>query len=229
MLSRDTGPFARTLFTKDTIERLRTDIIMGVLQPGTRIVETQLASELGVSRGPIRTALQLLEQEGLVESMSNGGTKVVGFSKKNVEDMFEFRLLLERKALELNIANPLTNFHPLLDVIDILSKINNEQPEEQLTAIVTRVDIQFHRSIMIMAENHSMLQAWNTMANVLYSVLSITNSRFTKFYDYYLDHKKLADLIIQRNPECLDVIDFHIRTAKEIMVDRLNEVLNKKP
>jgi DNA-binding GntR family transcriptional regulator len=227
MLSKNAGPFARTLFTKDTIDRLRTDIITGVLQPGTRIVETQLASDLGVSRGPIRAALQLLEQEGLVESMSNGGTKVVGFSIKNVEDMFDFRLMLESKALEICIANPLTNFHSLLDVIDILSEINNKLPKDQLTAIVSSVDVQFHRSIMFMAENQSMLQAWNTMANVLYTVLSITNSRYPKFYDYYLDHKYLSDLIIQRNPKCLEVLDSHIRTAKSIMVDRLNEVWNK--
>jgi DNA-binding GntR family transcriptional regulator len=204
------------------------DIILGVFKPGERLVETQLATDMGVSRGPIRTTLQLLEQEGLVVSMSNGGTKVVGFTRKNAEDMFDFRLLMERKALELAIENPLTNFHPLLNVIDSMQMIHKKGPLDHLTDTITSIDIQFHRSILVMAENQSMLQAWNTMANVLYTVLSITNTTYTQFYDYFVDHKEISDMIIQRSPQTLDKIDYHIHKAKEILVARLDDLMQNR-
>lgn len=217
--------FSRTLFTKDIINRLRMDIILGKLPHGSRIIETHLAEELGVSRGPIRTALQVLIQEGLVERLSNGGTKVVGYTIKDAKDMFDFRLMLEKKALELILNNSLVNYHPLLNVIDILDETNKKESIDKLTDNITTVDIQFHRSILIMSENNPMLMAWNTMANVWYTILNITNTTYDTFYDYYVSHKELANLIIQRDPMCIENLEDHIKGSKDILIDRLSKLI----
>jgi DNA-binding GntR family transcriptional regulator len=228
MQDKSIGPFERTLFTKDILNKLRMEIILGTIAPETRILETQLSAELGVSRGPVRTALQMLEQEGLVKSLSNGGTVVIGFSVKNAEDMFDFRLMLEHRALEIILQNPFVNYRPLLEIIDQIREINNRKTIDDLTQTISTMDIQFHRSMMMMSENQSILRAWNTMANVLYTVLIIANTTYTSFFDYYKKHKELSDIIIQGNPACLTEIQDHILVAKKLIIERLSNRMEHK-
>ncbi|SEN98476.1 GntR family transcriptional regulator [Paenibacillus sp. OV219] len=228
MLKKPTPePYARTPQTKDVLNKIRTDILLGVLTPDSHIVENQIAAELGVSRGPVRTALQNLEQEGLVRSLPNGRTVVVGFSLKAAEDTFDFRLMLEYKALELIIANEMVDFYPLFSIIEQIREINatiqdGNEPADDWVQAITAVDIQFHRSIMIMSENVPMLQAWNLLASTMYTALTISNrSNFNSFHEYFKDHKAFSDLIIQRNPIVLERIVEHISKAKRLVLDRL--------
>ncbi|MCQ6559411.1 GntR family transcriptional regulator [Paenibacillus mendelii] len=212
--------------TKEVIRIIRMNIISGKLTSESSIVESQLAAELGVSRGPIRAALQSLEQEGLVKSMPNGRTVVVGFTLKAVEDIFDLRLMLEHKALQLILDNEMVDYFPILAVLDRIREVNNHANIEDLTQTITEVDIQFHRSIMIMSENHAILQAWNLMANTIYAALNISNGTFyTDFFEYYKSHKRLSDLIIQRNPLALDEITLQITHSKDLVSTQLKKHL----
>src|SRR4051812_28923158 len=105
MINKYDEPLARALHTKEIVKQLRTDIILGKYRPGTRIIEATIAKQMGISRAPIRTSLQMLAQEGLVLNLSNGGTEVVGFSVKHFVDLFDLRLMLEKKALELILVS----------------------------------------------------------------------------------------------------------------------------
>lgn len=216
------GPFARTLFTKNVLNTLRTNIILGRYSRGTRLLETQLANELGVSRGPVRAALQVLEQEGLVESLPNGGTVVVGFTEKTARDMYDLRLYLETKATEIILENPLCNYRPLLDVLDTI-RVQIESGDDTTSKLLASFSIKFHRGILITANNRPLLQAWNTMDSILYTILSINASR-TNIYDYYIQHKEIADLIIVKNPKIIDLLREHITNSKNIFLALLNEL-----
>ena len=224
VLKKQVEPFSRTLFTRDILHHLRKQIILGQITPGSRIIENQLAEEFNVSRGPIRVALQSLEQEGLVEWLSNGGTRVVGFSLKSAEDMMDFRLLTERRALEIAIEHPDTNFHALLHVVDLMQSMNRQEEINDLTKAITMVDIQFHRSLLIMADNEFMLRSWNALANVLYTVLSITNTQHENFQEYYAEHKVMADLIVQRSRKAMELLESHIASSKQLLIARLREL-----
>ncbi|MBB6670807.1 GntR family transcriptional regulator [Cohnella nanjingensis] len=200
---------------------------MGELAPESYIVESQIAADLGVSRGPIRAALQNLQQEGLVRSLPNGRTVVVGFSLKAAADTFDFRLMLEHKALELVIANDMVDFFPLFSVIEQIRETDarfrdGKESIDDLVQEISAADIQFHRSIMIMSENVPLLQAWNLIANTMHTALNISNStHYPSFHDYFREHKSFSDLIIQRNPEVLETIVEHITKAKTLVIDRL--------
>ena len=78
--------------------RLREMILAGELPSGSRIAELTLVDKLGVSRTPIRTALMKLEQEGLLESLTNGGYAVRTFTERDVSDAIELRGTLEGLA-----------------------------------------------------------------------------------------------------------------------------------
>jgi len=79
-------------------ERLKRRILEGVLQPGARLSEPALAGALGVSRTPVREALQRLAQEGLVELRPGKGARVRVLSPREVEEVYEVRALIEGEA-----------------------------------------------------------------------------------------------------------------------------------
>ncbi len=81
--------------------RLREMILAGELPAGARIAELAIVERLGVSRTPIRAALMRLEQEGLLESLPNGGYAVRTFSERDVSDAIELRGTVEGLAARL--------------------------------------------------------------------------------------------------------------------------------
>lgn len=81
--------------------RLREMILAGDLPGGTRIAELAIVEKLGVSRTPIRAALMRLEQEGLIESLPNGGYAVRTFSEREVSEAIELRGTVEGLAARL--------------------------------------------------------------------------------------------------------------------------------
>lgn len=89
--------------------RLREMILAGELPGGARIAELALVERLGVSRTPIRAALMRLEQEGLLETLPNGGYAVRTFSERDVSDAIELRGTMEglsaRLAAERGVAS----------------------------------------------------------------------------------------------------------------------------
>lgn len=74
---------------------LRRSIVSGKIPAGTRLVASQLAEQLGISRTPLREALQLLEKEGFVRRLPTGIVEVVALSREEVEEVFAIRAVLE--------------------------------------------------------------------------------------------------------------------------------------
>ncbi|MDA3626028.1 GntR family transcriptional regulator [Saccharopolyspora oryzae] len=82
-------------------ETLRQRIFEGYYVPGTRLVERALAEEFTVSRLPVREALRMLRQDGLVVEKDGRGVVVAGLSEKEVRDLFDLRAALEVLACRL--------------------------------------------------------------------------------------------------------------------------------
>ncbi|GAA1518247.1 GntR family transcriptional regulator [Brevibacterium permense] len=80
---------------RDVGAQIRTDIITGKLEPGTKLREVALAERYEVSRIPIREALRALEADGLVESRKYSGSVVAPSPVEDAEDLFEIRIVLE--------------------------------------------------------------------------------------------------------------------------------------
>jgi DNA-binding GntR family transcriptional regulator len=118
---------------------LRENILSGKYFAGESLIEKRLAEELNVSRTPIREAIRQLELEGLVESIPNKGATVKGISKKDMEDIYRIRMVLEglaaRWAIEqitdeeikkLTEAYDLMEFYTGKEDINAISKLNTE-------------------------------------------------------------------------------------------------------
>lgn len=100
MLNVSAPPIQRTkLLHQQTYEALRSSILAGQLAPGDRLVETQLAQQLQVSRTPIREAIRQLQREGLVTADGSGGLRVTAISATDAIQLYDCRLALEQLSV----------------------------------------------------------------------------------------------------------------------------------
>lgn len=83
-----------------TVRRLSREILSGKIDPGERLVEEQLTRRLGISRAPLREALRLLAQQGLVAHIPRRGVRVATLSDRDVRELYAVRDVLERHAVE---------------------------------------------------------------------------------------------------------------------------------
>jgi DNA-binding GntR family transcriptional regulator len=82
---------------------LRECVLDGTLTPGTKLSQVALADQLGVSRTPLREALRMLQEEGLVEIEPNQRTRVAGLDPQELDDIYASRILLETLALSMTL------------------------------------------------------------------------------------------------------------------------------
>ncbi|MFS2327790.1 GntR family transcriptional regulator [Brucella sp. H1_1004] len=91
----------KATFRDHIVEKLRNAIISGAIEPGAQIVETELARQFAVSRGPLREAMRQLIDEGLLVSIPYTGTRVVSLTTRDIHEIYSMRVNLEIFAFEL--------------------------------------------------------------------------------------------------------------------------------
>ena len=115
------------------LESVRKAVLTGVLAPGARLRQEELADVFGTSRIPVREALRALEYEGLVSSEPHRGFTVTSLDADEVEEVYDLRVLLEGHAVRL--ALPLLADDDLDDLEELFQKMQSaESPDEQLAA-----------------------------------------------------------------------------------------------
>lgn len=87
------------ILRQEVLTALRTAILANEITAGSRILEADVAEQMGVSRAPVREAIRHLEQEGLVELFPNRGAVVVGLPEAEIDAIYELRAVLEGRAI----------------------------------------------------------------------------------------------------------------------------------
>ncbi len=90
----------KSTFRQHIAERLRAAILGGEIAPGAQLVETTLAAQFNVSRGPLREALRELIEEGLLITVPYTGTHVIALTPEDIHEIYSMRITLERFAFE---------------------------------------------------------------------------------------------------------------------------------
>jgi DNA-binding GntR family transcriptional regulator len=102
-LTRRDGTRKTRDMTWTVYSSLRESILNGTLPPGESLSQVQLASQLGVSRGPLREAVRMLQREGLVEAEVNRRGRVSSFSIDDLEQLYAMRIVHESLAIRINV------------------------------------------------------------------------------------------------------------------------------
>ena len=137
---------------------LRDEIIAGRLLPGDVLSEGELAERYGVSRGPIRSALQDLRRVGLVEG---GATRrrmqVATFTQRDVDELYDVAMALERAAARATaaVATPAQ----VAELKQLLRNLDETQATGDLSASAD-ADLRFHHKIVVYSRNRRLLDVW---------------------------------------------------------------------
>lgn len=160
----------RSLYSGSVATLLREAIVEGRLSAGTALVEARLAAELEVSRGPVRSALHVLEGEGLVRTRRNGRTVVVGFDERDVDDLLQTRIALERTAIAWGCERRSA-------VEPVRAAYAAIEAEGAPTPRLVDLDVTFHRALVEFSGSRFLVQAWLAIAPVIHTVITIGNRR----------------------------------------------------
>lgn len=146
--------------TRDYIkETLLSRILDGTYAPGERLIELQIADELGTSQGPVREALRDLEALGLVESQSYKGTRVREITEQEIEDSYQVRSVLEQLAAELAAPKLRDKTQPLQKELEAFRHAAAKRDLKRYS----HHDMEFHRLIVEAAGNELLSQLWNSV------------------------------------------------------------------
>jgi DNA-binding GntR family transcriptional regulator len=167
-------PVERRVLRHEVLLGLRNGILAGDIAPGTRLLEVPLATELGVSRGPVREALRQLEQEGLVEFYPHRGAVVVGVAEAEVETIYGIRALLEGRAFA-RACRVVTEED--LDALAATVEEMIEASEAGDVATVTEHDLRFHGRVVEISGFQYLRRLWTSIDGVVRARTANTAAR----------------------------------------------------
>jgi len=183
-------------------EAIVAGVASGALVPGQRLVESELARTLQMSRVPLREALKILETQGIVESTPHRGTFIPQLSDVRMDQVCAARIALERLA----IPDAVKNYRRAPERLSQLDRIiaTMERAAEELAWMeVSQADLSFHREICRTSENAVVLTLWESLAR---HVLIVFGQEIRDEKDAQIlgaHHRRLRDLIAAGDTETL--------------------------
>jgi DNA-binding GntR family transcriptional regulator len=195
-------------------EEIRSAILSGTLEPGQKIAQKALAEKYGTSRLPVREALRLLQNEGLVSVRANAGARVAGLTMDELTEVYLMRERLEPQALAASIPHlsdeEIATIREKFDAMDELAEAGDQ-------AGWLEVDRQFHGASLAAAPMPQLLRTISGLWNVA--------TRYRRAYaavwfdaDRELqraEHLLLLTAIERRTPEDAEmVLTMHIRRTR---------------
>lgn len=149
---------------------LREEIVGGVLRPGAQLVESRLADQLNVSRGPVREAIRQLVEEGLLESIAYRGTFVRTLTVRDVEEIYSFRSALDKFAFRITWEKRDDRFFTELDRRHdaLMRAIRHDETSE---AVARELDL---HSLVYEWSEHALLQStWHDLRGIVHFCLAL--------------------------------------------------------
>ena len=138
---------------------IKTAILKNEFKPGERLIDTQLASKLGVSRTPIRDVFKMLEKEGLITSNGSKGYFVAKLLREELNEIQDIRILVETYALH--------NSDPVL-IVKKLKKIkvllDDAINSDEFIRDMTDLDAKFHEAIVNTCNNQILIEFYNRIS-----------------------------------------------------------------
>jgi len=146
---------------KSVLQNISEAIVIGRLQPGHKLVETQLAEQLGVSRGPIREAIRRLEQMGLVEKIPYRGAFVSQLTDYDIEELYSVRESLEGLAARLLAQRQDERVVASLNaIINSMSQAAEAGDESKIVTL----DADFHDSLISLCDHKLLNEIWEPVS-----------------------------------------------------------------
>jgi DNA-binding GntR family transcriptional regulator len=207
-------PATQLTLVDSALGAMRSAILTGRILPGERLVEAELARELGTSRGPIREALVLLSKEGLVVNVPRGGKYVQGFTPRLVNEVYSLRGVIEPYAAARAIARLGESASARLQAAlgDIATAASAGDAH-----LLASHDIAFHDLIFEFADHDLLKRAWHeNIAGKLRILLNVTTLTLSTLGDAERQHTRILEtLLAGKEQETRTRLERHIEEARK--------------
>ena len=213
--------------TDKTFLLLRKDIVEGIIASGSKLSETELATNYAVSRAVIREAINRLESCHLVERKANVGARVVSISTEGLMELYQVREALEGMAARLAAINmtddEITDLNTLLGT-------HFQTVKDGETYYQEAGDLDFHYRIILGSKNSQLI---SILMNSIYHLirmyrvqLGMSGPRVTTAFD---EHNQIVQAISNRDAELAEILmRRHILYSKNSLQLKLSGELQTK-
>ncbi|MHC1783675.1 MAG: GntR family transcriptional regulator [Anaerolineaceae bacterium] len=212
-------------------DKIKDAILTFHFLPNQALIEGELASQLGISKTPVRDALMQLEREGLVSRVPFKGTYVSDLNNQDMADIYEIRGVLEGLAIRLSINN-LTDED--FDHLEALVEEHDQSLKRREVANVSRINSDFHNLIISRCSNPRLQKILLLLDDHLkrYRLLSIAQG--TRLEKSVPEHRAIVSALKERDPiKAEEAMKSHLESAMKDLYNQdfteLEQILSKTP
>lgn len=211
---------------EQTYHALRSSILSGELVPGERLVETQLAEQLQVSRTPIREAIRQLQRDNLVTTDGNGGLRVTTISIIDAAQLYDCRIALEQLSVQEACQN--ATVHQLENLAALVAEAEQlvqQPPSNSHSAAMLALDYQFHHLIAESSHNRWLI----TLLEQVFDKMALLRTQTTQHNPTVLEirdeHRQIFTSIAQRDiSPAVAAIKTHLVASKERVIQEVKNL-----
>lgn len=216
-------PVARRSTVEIVSDELRSAIRYGSLEPGAQLGEVELAARLGVSRGPLREAMQRLVQEGLLRSEPHRGLFVVELDEHDVTDVYLARLAIERAACQLIMRH---NREAAAVALTAALKELTKAARHRDKVAISDADQAFHEALVRSSGSPRLARMADTLLVETRMCLHALQDHYPEPADLVEEHRALVEAITANDePLLLRLIEEHMTES----IDRLAPATDPDP
>ncbi len=181
----------RTTLKMVALKQIKEALQSGKLKSGDRIVEAELAREMGISRCPFREAISSLEKEGLVVTLPFKGTYVSQFDEKDLEELYTLRSALEELAIRLLMQK--VDSQKIKRLESILKTMERDVYGRKVGAL--SADMQFHQTICEFSGHRRLFDMWLTLQDQLRSFIALEEHSYEEADQLLKTHYPIMEAI----------------------------------
>ncbi len=211
---------------EQTYQALKTAILSGELAPGQRLVETQLAKKLQVSRTPIREAIGLLQHENLATIDSNNVVRVATISIEDAVQLYDCRIALEQLSVMAACQNATDSQLKELELmVEQAEKLVNSKPSPLTSFRLLDLDYRFHRLLVQSSANPWLVDLLDRVFDKMQLLRIQTKKNNLNVLEIRTEHRRIYEPVQQRNPEAaVQAIKEHLIASKERVIREVQQL-----
>lgn len=215
----------RELFKNIAYEELRSRFDNRLYPPGTFLSERQLAEELGMSKTPVKAALERLELEGFITVSPQSGIVVRELSLDEITQMYEIRLALDAFVLR-SLAGRLTNEQLAKWELNLERYAAAEGKPELLREAVL-LDAEFHLLPSQFLGNKLIINTMQQFSVQIFQVINRVFSRLpSRVSQSLIEHREIVDAVRQGKGDLArELVEIHLRVGHEVLVQAFEEAM----
>ena len=207
-------------------QALRTAILSGELLPGQRLIETQLAKELQVSRTPIREAIRLLQHEDLVAADANGTLRVATISPADAAQLYDCRIALEELSVREACQNVTDSQLQELEQIVLQAEKTLSNPSPLTNYRLLDLDYRFHRLLAQSAGNPWLVSLLDQVFDKMQLLRIQTLKNNPDVLEIRVEHRRVYELVADKNANAAVLaLKEHLGASKKRVLKEVQQLL----